>query len=97
MINQGQPYLKLLLDRKADFEILCINKNIKIDIDWASPRVICVAESFNKFDLNTAEILPTKVELLKYRTYKDNIFYFESESQKNYTGLSKYKFSLKAH
>ncbi|MHA1829113.1 MAG: DUF5655 domain-containing protein [Candidatus Heimdallarchaeaceae archaeon] len=82
VINQGLSYLKWLLDHKADFEILCRNKNIKIGIDWASPRVICVAESFNKFDLDTAEILPIKVELLKYRIYDENILYVESESQK---------------
>lgn len=82
VINQGLSYLKWLLDHKADFEILCRNKNIKIDIDWTSPRVICIAESFNKFDVDTAEILPIKVELLKYRIYEENILYVESETQK---------------
>ena len=82
VINQGLSYLKWLLDHKADFEILCGNKNIKANIDWTSPRVICVAESYNKFDLDTAEILPIKIELLKYRIYEDNILYVEAESQK---------------
>ena len=63
VINQGLSYLRWLLDHKADFEILCRNKNIKMDIDWDSPRVICVAESYNKFDLDTVEILPLKIEL----------------------------------
>ena len=82
VINQGLSYLKWLLDHKADFEILCRNKNIKTNIDWTSPRVICVAESYNKFDLDTAEILPIKIELLKYRIYEDEILYVEAESQK---------------
>ena len=82
VINQGLSYLKWLLDHKADFEVLCRNKKIDIEIDWTSPRVICVAESYNKFDLDTVEILPIKIELLRYRIYEDNIFMVESESQK---------------
>lgn len=48
-------------------------------IDWDSPRVICIAESYNKFDLDTVEILPITIELLRYRIYDDNILYLESE------------------
>lgn len=74
--------MKWLLDHKADFEVLCRNKKIDIEMDWTSPRVICVAESYNKFDLDTVEILPIKIELLRYRIYEDNILMVESESQK---------------
>ena len=80
VINQGLSYLRWLLDHKADFEMLCREKNIKIDIDWESPRVICIAESYNKFDLDTVDILPINVELLKYRIYEDNILYLEPET-----------------
>ncbi len=82
VINQGLSYLRWLLDHKADFEILCRNKKINIEIDWTSPRVICVAESYNKFDLDTVEILPIKIELLKYRIYEDDILLVESDSQR---------------
>lgn len=83
VINQGLSHLRWLLDHKADFEILCRNKNVKISIDWTSPRVICVAESYNKFDLDTAEILPIKIELLKYRIYEDDILFVEAEILKS--------------
>ncbi len=83
VINQGLSYLRWLLDHKADFEVLCKNKDIKINIDWDSPRVICVAESYNKYDLDTAEILPIKIELIKYKMYEDNTLYVELESQKS--------------
>ncbi len=82
IINQGLSYLKWLLDHKADFEMLCRNKNISLEIDWTSPRVICVAESYNKFDLDTVEILPIKIELLRYRIYENDILLVESETQK---------------
>jgi hypothetical protein len=45
-----------------------------IAIDWKNPRVICIAESYSKFDIDTAEIIPIKIELLKYRFYQDDIF-----------------------
>ncbi|MFH2026785.1 MAG: DUF5655 domain-containing protein [bacterium] len=80
VINQGLSYLRWLLDHKADFEMLCQNKKNKIDIDWDSPRVICIAESYNKFDLDTADILPINVELLRYRIYEENILYLEPEN-----------------
>jgi len=80
VINQGLSYLRWLLDHKADFEILCQNKKVDIEIDWDSPRVICIAESYNKFDLDTADILPINVELLRYRIYDENILYVEPEN-----------------
>ena len=80
VINQGLSYLRWLLDHKADFEILCHSGNVNIKIDWESPRVICVAESYNKFDLDTADILPINIELLRYRIYDENILYVEPEN-----------------
>ena len=43
VINQGLSYLRWLLDHKADFELLCKDMKIDIEIDWNSPRVICIA------------------------------------------------------
>jgi predicted transport protein len=81
VINQGLSYLKWLLDHRANFEMLCRDKDVKCEIDWASPRVICVAESYNKFDLDTAEILPIKIELLKYGLYEDDLLQLDMERQ----------------
>ncbi len=81
VINQGLSYLRWLLDHKADFEALMRRENISVDIDWDSPRVICVAESYNKFDLDTADILPINIELLKFRIYQHNILLVEPETQ----------------
>lgn len=80
VINQGLSYLRWLLDHKADFEVLCGKKKIEVDLDWDSPRVICIAESYNKFDLDTADILPINVELLRYRIYENDILYLEPEN-----------------
>ena len=80
VINQGLSYLKWLLDHKEKLEILCQSKKIDIEIDWDSPRVICIAESYSKFDLDTADILPINIELLRYRVYDENILYLEPEN-----------------
>ncbi len=82
VINQGLSYLRWLLDHKDAFEALVHKANINIEIDWASPRVICVAESYNKFDLDTADLLPMNIELLHYRLYENNILLVESENQR---------------
>ncbi len=82
VINQGLSYLRWLLDHKDSFEALVRKMNIDIQIDWASPRVICVAESYNKFDLDTADLLPMDIELLRYRFYENDILLLEPEVQR---------------
>jgi len=82
VINQGLSYLRWLLDHKADFEILCRDKKMDIKIDWESPRVICIAESYNKFDLDTVELLPLKIELLEYSLYENDILQIGAEKQR---------------
>jgi predicted transport protein len=82
IINQGLSYLHWLLDHKAEFKALIDEANLEIEIDWASPRVICVAESYNKFDLDTADLLPIDIELLKYQLYGDNVLFVDSATQR---------------
>lgn len=80
VINQALSYLKWILDHKAEFERLVEQKlpDKKLEIDWNSPRVICIAESYNKFDLDTVDILPMNIELLKYRMY-DGLLLIDAE------------------
>ena len=80
VINQGLSYLRWLLDHKDSFEKLCNDKNTFNKIYWASPRVICVAESYNKFDTDTADLLPIKIELYRYKLYEDGLLTLDTES-----------------
>lgn len=96
VINQALSYLKWLLDHKAEFEKLVnlkspvtyndqrLTYNGKFietgKIDWNAPRVICIAQSYNKFDLDTVDILPIKIELLKYRIYNNDLLYIDTET-----------------
>ncbi len=81
VINQGLSYLKWLLDHKAEFQDLCHKSNISTTIEWDSPRLICVAENYNKFDLDTAEFLHIKIELLRYTIYNSKLLYIDKDSQ----------------
>ncbi len=84
VINQSLSYLKWLKSQKPGFfEKLMIDKlgkdnADKIKLDWHNPRVICVAENYSKFDIDTAEVVPLRIELMKYRYYEDSIFALES-------------------
>ncbi len=90
VIMQGLSYLKWLLGHKGDFEILCQKKGIKTKVEWDTPRVICIAEGYNKFDLDTVEILPIKIELLEYIIYATNILQLNLEKQQKFKiGTSK--------
>lgn len=80
VINQGLSYLRWLLDHKDSFEKLCIAKGVKAKILWDSPRVICVAESYNKFDTDTADLLPINIELYRYKLYEDGLLTVDTEN-----------------
>jgi predicted transport protein len=81
VINQGLSYLRWLLDHKEKFELLVREKSINVEIDWRSPRVICVAESYNKFDLDTAELLPFSIELYRFQLYEGDLLLLERASE----------------
>lgn len=84
VINQGLSYLKWLVDHKAEFNELCRKIKFTKEIDWSSPRVICIAQSFNKFDLDTVDILPLKIELYRYVIFDKDLLYIELEQRDKY-------------
>jgi hypothetical protein len=53
VINQGLFYLDWLLDHKAEFELMTLRKygeSVADSIDWSSPRLLCIAGGFTKYD-----------------------------------------------
>lgn len=83
VINQSLSYLKWLKSQKPGFfeklmlDKLGAEKAGKIKLEWHNPRVICVAENYSKFDIDTAEVVPLRIELMRYRYYEDGIFALE--------------------
>jgi predicted transport protein len=80
VINQGLSYLKWLKAQKPEFFRMLMSERLEksvfdgIKLDWNHPRVVCIAESFNRFDMDTAEVVPLRIELFRYRQYKADIF-----------------------
>ncbi|MDE6761328.1 MAG: endonuclease NucS [Lachnospiraceae bacterium] len=80
VINQGLFYLDWLLDHKADFKLLVIEKlgmEAAEEIDWSVPCVICVANDFTKYDLHAVNQMQKNIKLVKYRKYGNELVLFE--------------------
>lgn len=80
VIDQGYAYLALMLNNKADF-ILEYNekckKNLrKDDIDWSQSRIIFVAQSFTKYQLEAIGFQDLPIELWEVRLYDENLVLF---------------------
>lgn len=72
VINQGLFYLDWLLDHKAEFELMVLRKygqEVPENIDWSSPRLLCVAGGFTKYDEHAVQQINRNIELYQYRHY----------------------------
>lgn len=84
VINQALSYLKWLKTQKPEFfQKLMIDKLgqkafEEIGLDWKNPRVICIAESYSRFDLDTVHFVNTRIELIRYRMYEEGVFSLEA-------------------
>jgi predicted transport protein len=92
IINQGLFYLDWLVDHKGDFTIAAQETLGKdIEIDWSSPRLILVAESFSEYDKYAVNRIGANIQLWTYRKYGDGFLFLDSifssttlaESKKN--------------
>lgn len=77
LVDQGYTYLKLLLERKADF-VLQYNTITKSaltinDIDWSQSKIIFVSPSFTPYQLNATDFKNIPVDLIKVTKYENNI------------------------
>ena len=80
VINQGLYYLDWLLDHKAEFQLLVMNKLGKEayeNIEWSSPRLICIANDFTKYDIHAVKQINRNIDLIKYKNYKEELLLLE--------------------
>lgn len=80
VINQGLFYLDWLLDHKADFKLLVIDKlgmEAADSIDWSVPCVICVAHDFTKYDMHAVNQMQRNIKLVSYRRYDNGMLLLE--------------------
>lgn len=77
LVDQGYTYLKLLLERKADF-VLQYNTITKSsltinDIDWSQSRIIFVSPIFTQYQLNATDFKNIPIDLVKVTRYEKDI------------------------
>jgi predicted transport protein len=80
VINQGLYYLDWLMDHRAEFKLLVMEKltaSVASDIDWSSPRLLCIAGSFTKYDQHSVEQINRNIELIRYARYGDELLMFD--------------------
>ena len=80
VINQGLFYLNWLLDHRADFKLLVLERlgaEIAATIEWGSPRLICIAGDFTKYDQHAIQQMPSNIDLVRYRRYGDDLLLLE--------------------
>jgi predicted transport protein len=80
VINQGLFYLDWLMDHQAAFELQVLKQCGKATadgIDWSSPRLLCIAGGFTKYDEHAVQQMNRNIELIRYRRYGDELLLFE--------------------
>lgn len=80
VINQGLFYLDWLMDHKAEFTLLVMGKFGKDSsdtIEWSSPRLLCIAGDFTKYDAHAVQQINRNIELIRYRRYGDDLLLLE--------------------
>lgn len=80
VINQGLFYLDWLMDHKAEFTLLVMEKfgkEVSAAIEWSSPRLLCIAGDFTKYDEHAVQQINRNIELIRYRRYGDDLLLLE--------------------
>lgn len=73
VINQGLYYLDWLLDHQAEFELLVLKRlgqEKSGGIDFSSPRLLCIAGDFTKYDIHAVSQINRNIDLIRYRKFE---------------------------
>lgn len=82
LVNQSLFYLAWLDDHRGDFEVAARKAlGPKVEIDWESIRVICIAPSYRKYDVYAVQVMGRDIELWTYRRFANDTFYLEQLQQ----------------
>lgn len=80
VINQGLFYLDWLLDHRAEFKLLVMDKlgdDVSGEIDWTAPRLLCIAGGFTRYDEHAVQQMNRNIELIRYRRFGKNLLMLE--------------------
>lgn len=74
VINQGVAYLVWIKNNQAEFWKATLNKlgkEVADSIDFSTVRLICIAADFTRDDLGMYELMPSMIDLVRYRRFGD--------------------------
>jgi predicted transport protein len=80
IINQGLFYLDWLLDHKGEFELKVLKmlgEKASSEIEWSTPRLLCIAGDFTKYDVHAVQQMNRNIELIRYRRYGEGLLLLE--------------------
>jgi len=83
VVMQALYYLDWLVDHRAEFEKLVAEKEGSDAIEkvsWSAPRVVCIAESYSKFDLHAVTQMGRDIELVEYTYYPEGYLVLDLKS-----------------
>lgn len=80
VINQGLFYLDWLLDHKADFRLLVMDrlgKDAADQIEWSGTRLLCIAADFTRYDEHAVAQINRNIELIRYKLFGEDLLLLE--------------------
>jgi len=78
VISQGLFYLDWLLDHRAEFDRLVSSRLEQVGpVDWSSPRLVCVAKGFTRYDEYAVRQINRSIDLVRYRDFQGELLALE--------------------
>jgi predicted transport protein len=80
VISQGLFYLDWLLDHRMEFQWLVMERlgaEIARQVDWSTPRLLCIAGDFTRYDEHAVKQIARNIELIRYRRFEGNLLLLE--------------------
>lgn len=80
VINQGLFYYDWLIDQKAEFKLLVMEKlssEAADNLEWEGARLICIASDFTKYDEHAIKQIDKNIELMRYKYFGEDLFLLE--------------------
>ncbi|MEU6172397.1 DUF5655 domain-containing protein [Streptantibioticus parmotrematis] len=81
VINQGLFYLAWLMDHRAEFEHLVrgrLGVTVASQVLWSSPRLICIAGDFTRYDVHAVREHRRSIDLVRYRFFGSDLLGLET-------------------
>ena len=80
VVIQGIYYLDWLMEHKADYQMLVVNRLGQDElemIDWSTARLLCIASQFSKYDEHAVNQIDRNIELIRYKKFGQEMIMLE--------------------